>query len=183
MPETSNMKVPYPSSTDDPDIPADIQALAQALDTLLNVPDDVANFLNTTINIVTGANVWASLPTTPLTVTLTNPSAVFPLIVDVTLNTLMSSGTTSSQGFIGLAASGGVTIDPASPGGSGALAASENPRNQLGIYEQYFVEIPVIIPAGAAAVTFEMKAMRTTTTAFALNTPVLRAKPRRFKKP
>lgn len=174
MTANTTMLLPYPQSTDPVKPYTDIQNLAAALDTLLNMPADVNNFINAQLTITSTS--FAALPT-PLTVSFTNPSSVYKLVVDVQISAWLSAATNDVRA--GLAASGGVTFTPAL-GSGGAIANSENMYTSTA-GTQCAVTIPnIIIPAGAAAVTFAMQAMRSTSGTQLVSYPAIRVIPRRY---
>lgn len=175
MSAETSLGLPYPQSTDNVRPHEDIQALAVALNTLLTLPADVTNFVNSQITIT--SLTFAAMPT-PLTVAFTNPSADYNLVVDVQISAWMSAATNDVRA--GLSASGGLTFTP-TLGSGGAIANSENLYAAVaGV--QCSVEIPgLIIPAGAGAVTFAMQAMRTTSGTQLVSYPAIRVKPRRYQ--
>jgi hypothetical protein len=180
MPETS-YGLPYPASTDDPRVWEDMQALAAAINTLHDLPDDVEAHISTVIAIT--STTFATLPSPgPLSASITNPSADFDLLVDITFSAWMNpNGASNVQG--GVAASGGVVWAAANSfGGAGPRANSDNLFNSAaGATIQQCSGYPVLIPAGASAVTFTMQALRGSTGGSpAFNYPTLTIKPRRF---
>ncbi len=181
MPLTS-LGLPYPASTDDPDVPADIQALADALNTILNVPAPQA-VGGAGANTITSLTM-AALPTTPISLVVTNPSSVYNLEVDITFGAWVASGNTSVQCQAGVAASGGMTFAADSIGGGGPVAQGQLILTQNVDAHSAESGFQVIIPAGAAAVTFAVQARRSSALGTQIfNQPFLRAQPRRFIKP
>lgn len=182
MPETS-MGIYYPSSSDAPNGPAQMQALAQSVDTLLNLPDDIAGFVNSTISIT--ATAHATLPSPgPLSVSITNPSSEYDMEVDVEFSGWVTVGATSTSLTVGVAGSGGMTWGASSFGSGGPIANSDNIFYNGTVFVQGRGGYPIVIPAGASAVTLTMNAFRSNTGASAnVNYPTLRAKPRRFLVP
>lgn len=184
MPETG-MGLWYPASTAPPRVWEDMQALAESVDTLLDLPDAVAGSVNSTIAVT--ATSLATLPSPgPLAISITNPSADYDMEVDVSfsgwLNVAVDTQTTIT---VGVAGSGGMTWGAASFGAGGPITNSDNLFFNAGpAFSMQHSEYPIIIPAGAAAVTLTMQAFRSNTTrATNCNYPTLRAKPRRFLVP
>lgn len=180
----------YPASTDDVQLWTKFQALAEDVDTYVNLPDEVVSSLGAGIvTIASTINVYTSLPSPgPLTATITNPSSVYDLIVDVNMQCWMiinSAGSGNVQ--VGITAIGGVTFAAGTPtpGGAGAQSFGDNAfvtgANGSGSYS---TTIPVVIPAGAAAVTFGVQASRSVADGVkTINYATLRVIPRRFRKP
>lgn len=179
MPFTA-MGIYYPSSVDPPNGPTQMQALATNVDTLLDLPDDVAGFVNSTIAVT--ATSFATLPSPgPLAISITNPSSVYNLEIDVTFSAWMTVGATTTSVTAGIQGSGGMTWAAAGFGSGGPIANSDNLFTNSAQFVQQAGHFPVIIPAGAAALTLTMHAFRSNTGASAaVNYPTLRAKPRRF---
>lgn len=181
MPETS-MGLPYPASTDAPDIPADIQALADATNTVLNLPDDVTATVATVLSIT--STTYAALPT-PLQAAITNPSSDLDMLVDIKYGAYMASSAAGVELSGSIAATGGMTFAAGSVGAGGAIANSEN-LLVAGIITAVscVASISVVIPAGAAAVTFAVQAKRSAASGSQIfNFPHLRIQPRRFLVP
>lgn len=180
MPDTS-LGFPYPASSDDVQLWTKFQALAEAVNAFLELPDDVSASVSGNITITAAS--FSLLPAPgPLNIVFSNPSADYDLLVDVSISTLMLSSTSTTVLQVSLAASGGVSF-PATAGGGGPLEDSEILRTNSASFEQGQVTYPVLIPAGAAPVTFAVGAMRSAATSCTLNDPVLRIKPRRFQVP
>lgn len=180
MPETG-MGIWYPASTAPPRVWEDMQALAESVDTLLDLPDAVAGLVNNTISVT--ATALATLPT-PLSISITNPSADYNMEVDVSFSAWLLLGATTTSITVGVAGSGGMTWGASSFGAGGPIANSDNMFYNGTVFVMQRSEYPVIIPAGAAALTLTMQAFRSNTGASAnCNYPTLRAKPRRFLVP
>lgn len=179
MPETS-FGLRYPASTDDPRVWEDMQALADDVNTVLTLPDAVESFINNTI-IVT-ATALATLPSPgPLAISITNPSADLDMEVDVSFSGWLLLAATTTSITVGVAGSGGMTWGASSFGSGGPKANSDNLFYNGTVFTMQHSEWPIIIPAGASAVTLTMQAFRSNTGAQAnCNYPTLRAKPRRF---
>lgn len=178
MPLTTNFDIPYPASTAAPDIPLDMAALAAKLDTLLSVPAPV-NASSSGTNTITSTS-YAALPTSPASVALTNPSADFALLVEVTI-----SGWMASNGTVELTASvngtGGMTFAAGSTGNGHAVSQGENLLAVDTTAASHQSTLPVIIPAGAAAVTFAIHAKRASASGSQIfNFPAIRVVPIRF---
>lgn len=185
MPETS-MGIYYPSSADPPNGPAQMQALAAAVDTLLNLPDPVENHISTTI--APTSTSFATLPSPgPLSVSFTNPSTDYDLMVDLEFQAWVAgggAGATTMQA--GIAASGGMTwaANGFTTDGSGPISNGDNIFQGSAQATLVKAGYPVLIPAGASAITFTMHALRSNTSnAVACNYPIIRVKPRRFVVP
>lgn len=176
MSAETSLQIPYPLSTDNVRVHTDLQALAAAVNTLLDLPDSVDANVNAQLTIT--ATSFSALPT-PLTVSFTNPSADFDLLVDVQITAWLSAS--SNDVRAGLSASGGVSFTPAL-GSGGAKANSENLYCSVGA-GQCSIILPIIIPAGAAAVTFAMQGMRSVSGTQLISYPAIRVMPRRYMAP
>lgn len=178
MPLTTNFDIPYPASTAAPDIPTDMAALAAKLDLLLTVPAPTSGSSSST-NVITSTS-YAALPSSPISCAITNPSADFALLVDVTISAwLISNGTVELT--CSVAGSGGMTFAAGSTGNGHALSQGENLINTGTAAIMCQSTLPVIIPAGAAAVTFAFQAKRNSASGTEnVNFPAIRAIPRRF---
>lgn len=185
MPDTTNFDIPYPASTDAPDIPADLQALAEKVDLMLSLPDAIGQggSGSNTITLTT----FSALPTTPISTSVTNPSATHDMLVLVTISAFMASTSAATECQAALSATGGLSITAGSTGGNGILALGENLLTTVGSIssaQQYSCTIPVVIPAGAAAVTFALFGRRSNTSnACYILQPAIRAIPIRFMIP
>ncbi len=181
MPNTA-LGFPYPSSSDDPDIPADIQALADALNAFLTLPAGI-NVGGVGTNTITSLT-FAALPSSPLSGTITNPSSVYNLECDVYFGAWIAAGATTMQLQGGVALSGGMSVAPDALGSGGPVALGQVILTQNVDPHSARSGFPVIIPAGAAAVTFTVQAKRTVATGSSIyNAPYLTVQPRRFIKP
>ncbi len=182
MPETG-MGIWYPASTAPPRVWEDIQATAESVNTLLDLPDSVTSQVTNTITVT--ATALATLPSPgPLAISITNPSAEYNLEVDVQFSAWLTLAATTTSLTVGVAGSGGMTWGAASFGAGGPVTNSDNLFYNGTVFTQQHSEYPIIIPAGAAAVTLTMQAFRSNTGAAAnCNYPILRAKPRRFLVP
>lgn len=181
MPTTA-LGFTYPSSSDDPDVPADIQALADSLNAFLTLPasQSVGGAGGNTITSIT----FAALPTTPLSLVVTNPSSVYNLEVDVTFGAWVASGNTAVQLQGGVAGSGGMTWAADSVGAGGPVSNGQVILTQNADAHSARNGFTVIIPAGAAAVTFTLQAKRTSASGTQIfNQPFLQVQPRRLIKP
>ncbi len=181
MPSTA-LGFPYPSSSDDPDVPADIQALADALNTFLNLPAavSIAGVGSNTIISTT----FAVLPTSPISVSLTNPSSVYNLECDVNFGAWVAAGATTLQLQGGVALSGGMSAAADSTGSGGPISNGQLVMTQNTEAHSVTSGFPVVIPASAAAVTFTVQAKRTSTGGNSIyNFPWITVQPRRFIKP
>jgi hypothetical protein len=178
MAAETSLGLPYPQSTDNVRPHEDIQNLAVALDTLLNLPAQVSGTVGSQITIT--ATSFSALPSGgPLNVVFTNPSADYAIEVDVFISAWLGASTNDVRA--GLAASGGISFSPGSLGSGGAIQNGENMINSAG--SAHFSQcIPgIIIPAAAAAVTFSLQAHRTTSGTQLVSYPVLRVVPRRYR--
>lgn len=173
----TTLGIPFPLSTDNVRVHTDLAAIAAAVNTLLDLPDSVSSFVNAQLTITSTS--FAAMPT-PLTVGFTNPSADFDLLVDVQIAAWLSASANDVRA--GLSASGGVSFTPAL-GSGGAIANSENLYSST-TGNQASIILPIIIPAGAAAVTFAMQASRASATGTQLvSYPSIRVMPRRYMAP
>ena len=185
MGTTSNFSLPYPDSTDAPNIPADLQALADKVDLMLSLPDPIGlgGSGQNTITLTT----FSALPTTPISTNMTNPSSTHDMLCLVGISAFMASTSAATECQAALSATGGLSITAGSTGGNGILATGENLLTTVGSISssnQFSSMIPVIIPAGAAAVTFAMFARRSNTSnACYLLNPAIRVIPIRFMIP
>jgi len=179
MPLTTNFDIPYPASTEAPNGPAQLQALADKLDLLLSVPAPTSAASSGT-NAPTSTS-YANLPTTPISCAITNPSADYALLVMVTISAWMASAGIATELTGSVAGSGGMTFAAGSTGNGHALSQGENLITTAATAGMYQSTLPVIIPAGAAAVTFTFQAKRNNTSnTTTLNFPAIRAIPIRF---
>lgn len=183
MPDTTNFDIPYPASTDAPDIPADMQALADRVDLMLSLPDPTGQGGSGSNSIT--LTTYSVLPTTPISCAITNPSSTHDMLVLVSISAFLASAGSGTEAQAALNATGGVSITAGATGGSGALALAEHLLTTTGPNaQQYQSVIPVIIPAGAAAVTFALYARRSNTSnAVTLLQPAIRCVPIRFMIP
>jgi hypothetical protein len=142
------------------------------------LPPPQTAFVASTIAITSGS--FAALPSPgPLQLTITNPSNVFDLEIDVTHSAWISiGGATDVRG--GLAATGGMSFGPVAFGSGGAVAYSDTLFSQTTATTMQRVNLSIRIPAGAAAITFAVQAMRSTSGSANYNYPTLRIQPRRF---
>lgn len=181
MPETA-LGFPYPDSTDAPNVPADIEALADALDTILTLPADVTAVHASTQTVT--STTYAAL-STPVSASITNPSSVYDMLVDVKHGAYMASSAASVELSSSIAATGGLTIAAGTVGGGGAISASEFPLT-AGTSTAVALQSTVRyrIPAGAAAVTFAIQAKRSAASGTQIyNFAHLRIMPVRFVLP
>lgn len=182
MPDTTNFDIPYPASTDAPDVPADMQALADKVDLMLSLPDPTGQGGSGSNNIT--LTTYSVLPTTPVSCSMTNPSSTHDMLCMVSISAFLTSAGSATELQAALNATGGVSITAGATGGSGALALGEHLLTVLTGAHQQQSWIPVVIPAGAAAVTFALYARRNNTTnACTLLQPAIRCVPFRFMIP
>jgi len=181
MPETS-WGIPYPASTDDVQLWTKFQALAEAVDTLLTIPDPAGQGASGSNSIT--LTTFSALPTTPVSCQITNPSSDFDLLVDVTISAFMTSAGTGTECQAAVSATGGLSITAGATGGSGVLSIGENLLTTLASANQFSVTIPIVIPANAATVTFALFGRRNNTSnACLILQPAIRATPIRFMAP
>lgn len=145
------------------------------------LPDVSANSINNVISVTSTA--FTDLPSPgPLNLAVTNPSADFDLVVLISYSAWMNATASDCRG--GLAASGGLSFTPNSFGTGGAITNSDNLFTASPNTSMQHNMLPVVIPAGAATVTFKLWAMRGAASgAQAFNYPILRATPLRFQVP
>ena len=184
MPET-NWGIPYPASTDDVQLWTKFQALAEKVDELLSIPDPIGlgGSGSNTITLTT----FSALPTTPISTSVTNPSATYDMLTLVTISAYMASTSSATECQAALSATGGLSITAGSTAGAGILALGENLLTTVGSISSanhFSQTIPVTIPAGAAAVTFAMFGRRSNTSnACYILQPAIRVVPIRFLTP
>lgn len=179
---TPEFGFPVPQSTDPPRGYEQIEDLALAVETVLNLPARAEAFVGNTIAIT--ATGFATLPSPgPVAVSMTNPSTVYGLECDVEFSAWINpNGALNVQG--GVAASGGMTWTANGFGAGGPVANSDNMFLSATQSQLQHCCYPIIIPAGAAAVTFTLQAFRGNTAGSpAFNYPILRVIPRRFVAP
>lgn len=181
MGATTNFEIPYPDSTDAPNGPAQLQALADKVDLLLSVPDPTSA-AGSGSNTITSTS-YAALPTTPISCAITNPSSDFDLLVEVTISAwLISNGTVELTCSVN--GTGGMSFAAGSTGNGHAITQGENLITTSSAATMHQSKLPVIIPAGAAAVTFAFYAKRNTASGSEfVNQPAIRAVPIRFMQP
>lgn len=180
MPDTTNFDIPYPASTEPPNGPAQIQALAEQVDLLLTLPDPTGQGGSGSNSIT--LTTYSVLPTTPISCAITNPSSTHDMLVLVTISAFLASAGSGTEAQAALNATGGVSIAAGATGAPGVLALGENLLTTTGPNAQmYQSTIPVTIPAAAAAVTFALFARRSNTSnAVTLLQPAIRCIPIRF---
>lgn len=149
---------------------------AGLLATATTLPAEVVN-APTGTNTIT-ATTWTVLPTTTADATITNPSSVFGLFVQVSFGAWMLSNGNNTQATIG--ASGGLTF-AAGPGTGGPAGWGEilYLGNTAGSSSwQMHSTFTCTIPAAASAVTFAWYAYRTSASGTCnVNYPVTRVTP------
>lgn len=149
----------------------------------LPVAVSVANSSNTTGTFSTAAATWAALSVNPISCVMTNPSTAFDLVCNVHYGAWMSIAATA-QARLGVALTGGVTASPSGgpgpnqPVGWGLFA--ETGSTALDQHNGFF---QVIIPAGAAAVTFTIQGYRSVANATVIQYPTIYVVPDRYQLP
>lgn len=141
----------------------------------LNLPDDVnATASSSTITSTT----YANLPNN-LAAAITNPRSDLDMEVDVVVSAWMASnGTVELTATFAL--SGGMTV----AAGSAVLSNGELMLEVGTTATDHQKTVPIIIPAGAAAVTVTVQARRNSASGTQIfNVPALRLKPRRWLVP
>jgi hypothetical protein len=125
-------------------------------------------------------NTWSNLPTSTWgTVQMTNPSPDFDLMCLVSFGAWMSS--TSGSVRMGVLLTGGVSAgpDPAVNSVAGwGMMPLEGANSQL---VQHAGSFSLIIPKGAAAVTFTAQGYRSATGTHNINFPTIEITPIRFQ--
>jgi hypothetical protein len=139
------------------------------------MPATVTAYGNGT-NTITSAT-FAALPTNPCSVAFTNPSATRALEVRVSYGAWVLAASGDVRGCV--VATGGLTIT-SGVGGGGAIGWGEILYTSAASGSQAHADFTCTIPAGAAAVTFTVQALRTGAGAVSLNYPTLRVAPQRF---
>jgi hypothetical protein len=175
---TTSQGLRYPLSSGLVRVHTDIKNLADDVTTIIDLPDDkvASNSGQSTITSTTGA----ALPTYPVSLTYTNPSSVYDLIVDVSLSAWLSVTANNVQAYV--VASGGVSFG-STPAANGIADFGERLITS-GPSTQCSTSFPVKIPAGAATVTFAVNAFRGAASGAQLvSYSVLRVRARRFDKP
>jgi hypothetical protein len=133
-------------------------------------------------NVFAGAaNVWANLPTNPWPTTqMTNPSVDFDLYCLVNFGAWLQNNTGSLR--MGVLVSGGVTAGP-DPGANSVAGWGMMPlESTAGLQSQHAGAFSIIIPAGAAAVTFTAQAQRSVASGVQnVNYPTIEVTPIRFQ--
>jgi hypothetical protein len=179
--QTTPWGLPYPESTDDVELWDWFQGLADKVNEWMTVPDE--SRAGSTANQTITATAYANLPTTSLAVSITNPSSDWDLEVDVEISAwLISDGTRELT--CSVAGSGGMTFAAGSLSNGHAITQGENLINTGTAAVHCSSRIPVVIPAGAAAVTFTFQAKRNTATGVqSVNSAAIRAIPQKFRLP
>lgn len=133
------------------------------------------------VNSVTAAvNVWQDLTAFPASVVMTNPSTDFDLVVNVHFGAWMSASAGDVR--MGIVLSGGLTVATPGPGVNNVIGWGLLPTTSQTTVDQHNGFMQVIIPAGAAAVTFKAWGMRTNSGATAqVNYPSINLVPDRFQ--
>ena len=157
---TTNQALRYPTSGDNiAPLETHFKNLADDVDAQLG-PDMPASVVGESFavnTIASGAGVWAAL-STPLSASITNPSATRGLLVAVTWGArLVCNGGTGVQAALDV--TGGVT-KAGSSWGVGEQLMLGNLAMSIEIQEAAALQL--LIPAAVAAVTFAVQGMRPT---------------------
>lgn len=133
-----------------------------------------------TNNVTAAVNVWQDLTSAPASVSMTNPSADFDLVVNVHFGAWMSASAGDVR--MGLVLSGGLTVATPGPGVNNVIGWGLLPMTSQTTTDQHMGFMQVTIPAGAAAVTFKAWGLRTNGAATAqVNYPSINLVPDRFQ--
>jgi hypothetical protein len=144
----------------------------------LSLPAIVQGYGNGTNTIGATAGTWGTLVTAPISLTMTNPSADYDLVVDVSFGAWMASSTGDVR--YGIALTGGMTVSPG-PGTNNVAGYGLLPTTQQTNSTQQSGFMVVTIPKGAAAVNFVGQGYRSNGASTAqVNYPTLVLEPRRF---
>lgn len=182
MTTLSPLLLPSPESDDHVRLWEHIADLADAVQTLLgDVPDPVTGYLGGTNTFTGAASTWANLPTSSPTCVMTNPSASLDLLCDVSWGAWMSDTVGSTR--LCITASGGLSI-AAGVGLGGPVGWGEIPLSSEASASQHRGGCTVLIPAGAAAVTFGVQGYRSVASGTQnINYVAIRVNPLRFVAP
>jgi hypothetical protein len=154
--------IPYPLTSQAPQIPQDLQALAAAVDALLTLPDEVIGSFGVQ-SISSAAATFASLPT-PVTASITNPRSDKTLLCHVKWGGWLNPG--AVEGRLGIIASGGNTWSAPTNSTNGPSIFGEQQLiiGPLGSgYVSLVGEFTMRVPAGQTT-TLEVQGYRSATT-------------------
>lgn len=166
--------VPVRDAVRDLDVRLSLREAAELL------PANVSGYGNGINTIVGGAAAWTTMPSFPIALVMTNPSADFDLVVNVHFGAWMSASAGDVR--MGIALSGGMTVTPPAPGVNNVAGWGLMPMTSQTTADQHMGFMQVVIPAGAAAVTFTAMGARSNGTANAqVNYPTINLVPDRFQ--
>jgi hypothetical protein len=166
--------VPVRDAIRDLDVRLSLREAAELL------PANVGVFGNGINNLAGGAAAWTNLPSFPAVVAMTNPSADFDLVCNVYFGCWMQ--TSAGDVRMGIVLSGGVTVSPPAPGVNNVTGWGLMPMTTQTTADQHMGFMQVVIPAGAAAVTFTAQGARSNGAAAAqVNYPTINVVPDRFQ--
>jgi hypothetical protein len=176
---TTPLGLVYPASGEHTRVWEHLQTLATGVDTLLTVPAVADSGLTVVNTIVSGAGIWASLPT-PTTVPMTNPSLTRGLLVDVRYGAWLIANGSAVRCSVG--ATGGLTI-AGGVGSGGAVSYGENlylGNQASGLSFQKYATFTCTLPANTTT-TFEVLGYRDAASGTEnINYPALRVVPLRY---
>jgi hypothetical protein len=158
----------------------DLDTRVALIEAAQSLPLSVRNTGNT--NTVTGtANTWTNLPTNPWPTTqMTNPSADFDLYCLVNFGCWLTNTTGSLR--MGVLLTGGISAGP-DPGVNSVAGWGMMPlESTAGLQSQHAGAFSIVIPAGAAAVTFTAQSQRSVASGTqSVNYPTIEVTPIRFQ--
>jgi hypothetical protein len=144
------------------------------------LPANVGGYGNGINTLAGGAAAWTAMPSFPIALQMTNPSADFDLVVNVFFGAWMSASAGDVR--MGIVLSGGLTVTPPAPGANQPAGWGQMPMTSQTTADQHMGFMQVVIPAGAATVTFTAHGARSNGTANAqVNYPTINLVPDRFQ--
>ena len=141
-----------------------------------DLPDPVLAYGNGTNSLTSSAGVFAVLPTTTCTASITNPHPTAPMLTLVSFGAWCSMAT-SGDVRLGLDVSGALTV----AAGLNSLTTQgwgEVPFANVSQYSQLHSTITVSLPAGST--TFKVYGYRSAANTATVNYPTLRLVPIRY---
>jgi hypothetical protein len=133
--------------------------------------------------ITWGAGTWQDLTASPATVEFTNPSTAFDLVLNVYFG-CWASALSGAQARMGLKLTGGVSVPTPGAGLANQPAGwGLFPVTTQATLDQHMGLMQVIIPAGAAAVTFTAQGYRSAAQTTTVDYPTIHVVPERYQLP
>ena len=143
------------------------------------LPANVSIYGNGINSLVGAANAWTAMPSFPAVVQMTNPSTDFSLVCNVFFGAWFS--TSAGDVRMGIALSGGLTVATPAPGVNQPTGWGLFPHTSQTTADQHNGFMQVVIPPGAATVTFTAMGARSNGAATAqCNYPTIHVVPDRF---